>query len=204
VIRIDRSRATTADFETTWRAMQAFTAARTAETPDEIWLCQHPPVFTLGLAGKPEHLLRDIGIPVVKIDRGGQITYHGPGQLVAYLLLDLKRRNLGVKALVNRIEQALIDLLAEYDIAAERRPGAPGVYVGDAKIAALGLKIRNGCCYHGLSLNVDMDLTPFSAINPCGYEGLAVTQLSAFRPTVDILAVGRDLAAVLEWQLSRT
>jgi lipoyl(octanoyl) transferase len=204
VIRVDRSRATTADFETTWREMQAFTAARTPGTPDEIWLCQHPPVFTQGLAGKPEHLLRDIGIPVVKIDRGGQITYHGPGQLVAYLLLDLKRRNLGVKALVNRIEQALIDLLAEYHIDASRRPGAPGVYVGEAKIAALGLKIKNGCCYHGLSLNIDMDLSPFSAINPCGYEGLAVTQLSDLCDQVTIGSierVGDRLVAQLERQL---
>jgi lipoyl(octanoyl) transferase len=181
--------------------MQEFTAKRGPDTPDEIWLCQHPPVFTQGLAGKPEHLLRDIGIPVVKIDRGGQITYHGPGQLVAYLLLDLKRRNLGVKVLVNRIEQALIDLLAEYDIAAKRRPGAPGVYVNDAKIAALGLKIKNGCCYHGLSLNIDMDLSPFSAINPCGYEGLAVTQLSALCEERSIERVGDRLVAQLERQL---
>ncbi len=201
MIRVDRSRVTTADFETTWREMQAFTAARTPETPDEIWLCQHPPVFTQGLAGKPEHLLRDIGIPVVKIDRGGQITYHGPGQLVAYLLLDLKRRNLGVKALVNRIEQALIDLLGEYHIDASRRPGAPGVYVGEAKIAALGLKIRNGCCYHGLSLNIDMDLSPFSAINPCGYEGLAVTQVSDLCAERSIERVGDRLVAQLERQL---
>jgi lipoyl(octanoyl) transferase len=201
VIRVDRSRTTTADFQKTWREMQAFTAARTPETPDEIWLCQHPPVFTQGLAGKPEHLLRDIGIPVVKIDRGGQITYHGPGQLVAYLLLDLKRRNLGVKALVHRIEQALIDLLAEYGIAAARRPGAPGVYVGDAKIAALGLKIKNGCCYHGLALNVAMDLAPFSAINPCGYEGLAVTQLSELCGEANIDRVGDRLVAHLEKQL---
>jgi lipoyl(octanoyl) transferase len=201
VIRVDRSRATTADFVTTWREMQAFTAARTAETPDEIWLCQHPPVFTQGLAGKPEHLLRDIGIPVVKIDRGGQITYHGPGQLVAYLLLDLKRRNLGVKALVHSVEQALIDLLGEYDIEAVRRPGAPGVYVGDAKIAALGLKIKNGCSYHGLSLNVAMDLAPFSAINPCGYEGLAVTQISAFCAAPSIDAVAQALTRHLQSQL---
>jgi lipoyl(octanoyl) transferase len=187
-----------ADYEPTWRAMQAFTAARTPETPDELWLCQHPPVFTQGLAGKPEHLLRDIGIPVVKIDRGGQITYHGPGQLVAYLLLELKRRNLGVKALVNRIEQALIDLLGEYGIAAERRPGAPGVYVGAAKIAALGLKIKNGCCYHGLSLNVAMDLAPFAAINPCGYEGLAVTQVAELCGVSDIDRVGDRLIAQLE------
>lgn len=201
MIHVDRSRTTTADFQKTWREMQAFTAARTPDTPDEIWLCQHPPVFTQGLAGKPEHLLRDIGIPVVKIDRGGQITYHGPGQLVAYLLIDLKRRNLGVKALVHRIEQALIDLLADYGIEAARRPGAPGVYVGEAKIAALGLKIKNGCSYHGLSLNVAMDLSPFAAINPCGYEGLAVTQLSELCGETDIDRVGDRLVAQLEKHL---
>ena len=181
--------------------MQAFTAVRTAETPDELWLCQHPPVFTQGLAGKPEHLLRDIGIPVVKIDRGGQITYHGPGQVVCYLLLDLKRRGLSVKTLVNRMEQAVIDLLAGYGIAADRRVGAPGVYVGDAKIAALGLKVKQGCCYHGLSLNVAMDLMPFSAINPCGYAGLAVTQLISLVPDVDRESVGVKLAAQLQRQL---
>jgi len=194
-------RLATADYLRTWRDMQAFTAARGDETEDEIWLCEHPPVFTQGLAGKPEHLLRDIGIPVVKIDRGGQITYHGPGQLVVYLLLDLKRRNLGVKGLVHRIEQALIDLLGEYGIAAVRRPGAPGVYVGEAKIAALGLKIRNGCCYHGLSLNVAMDLAPFAAINPCGYEGLAVTQLSELCAENSVDRVGDRLVAQLERQL---
>jgi lipoyl(octanoyl) transferase len=194
-------RLATADYLRTWRDMQAFTAARGDETDDEIWLCQHPPVFTQGLAGKPEHLLRDIGVPVVKIDRGGQITYHGPGQLVAYLLLDLKRRNLGVKALVHRIEQALIDLLAEYGVEAARRPSAPGVYVGDAKIAALGLKIKNGCCYHGLSLNVAMDLAPFATINPCGYEGLAVTQLCDLCEERSIERVGDRLVAQLERQL---
>jgi lipoyl(octanoyl) transferase len=181
--------------------MQDFTGARTPDTPDEIWLCQHPPVFTQGLAGKSEHLLRDIGVPVMKIDRGGQITYHGPGQLVAYLLLDLKRRNLTVTALVNRVEQAVIDLLAGYGIEGKRRTGAPGVYVGGAKIAALGLKIRNGCSYHGVSLNVAMDLAPFSAINPCGYEGLAVTQLSELCGESDIDRVGDRLVAQLERQL---
>ena len=160
----------------TWQAMQDFTATRGPLTPDEIWLLEHPPVYTLGLAGKPEHLLRATDIPVVKIDRGGQITYHGPGQIVVYLLLDLKRRHLGVKELVRCVEQAVIDLLAGYGAQAERRDKAPGVYVGNAKIAALGLRIKNGCCYHGLCLNVDMDLSPYAAINPCGYEGLAVTQ----------------------------
>lgn len=186
------------DYESTWRAMRDFTSGRSAETADEIWLCQHPPVFTQGLAGKPEHLLRDIGIPVVKIDRGGQITYHGPGQLVAYLLLDLKRRGLTVKGLVNRMEQAVIDLLADYGIAAGRREGAPGVYVGAAKIAALGLKIKNGCSYHGLSLNVAMDLGPFAAINPCGYEGLAVAQLAELCGETAIDRVGDKLVAHLQ------
>lgn len=181
--------------------MQAFTARRDATTSDELWLCEHPPVFTLGLAGKPEHLLRDIGIPLVKIDRGGQITYHGPGQLVCYLLLDLKRRGLTVKTLVNRIEQAVIDLLIEYGVAAGRLAGAPGVYVGGAKIAALGLRIKNGCCYHGLALNMDMDLSPFLAINPCGYAGMAVTQLSAFAPGADLEKVGVKLIAQLENKL---
>jgi len=178
--------------------MQAFTAQRTADTPDELWLCEHPPVFTQGLAGKPEHLLRNIGIPVVKIDRGGQITYHGPGQLVCYLLLDLKRRGLTVKTLVNRMEQAVIDLLGEYGVAAERLAGAPGVYVDGAKIAALGLKVRRNCCYHGLALNVAMDLSPFAAINPCGYAGMAVTQLAAFNPDADMETVSAKLAAQLQ------
>jgi len=165
-------------YEPTWRAMQEFTAQRGADTPDELWLLQHPPVYTLGIAGKAEHLPRaDNGIPVVKIDRGGQITYHGPGQVVIYLLLDMRRRGLSVRPLVRLMERAVIDLLAEHGITAQGRVAAPGVYVGEAKIAALGLRIKNGCCYHGLALNVDMDLSPFHAINPCGYAGLEVTQL---------------------------
>lgn len=164
------------EYEPTWRAMQRFTAERSADTPDELWLLQHPPTYTLGQAGKPEHLLHTTDIPVVKIDRGGQITYHGPGQIVAYLLLDLRRWHLNVRELVCLMEQAVIDLLAEYGVTAHGRRDAPGVYVGEAKIAALGLKIKNGCCYHGLSFNVDMDLTPFAHINPCGYQGLRVTQ----------------------------
>jgi lipoyl(octanoyl) transferase len=164
------------DYEPTWRAMQRFTAERTADTVDEIWLVQHPPTYTQGQAGKPEHLLHQTSIPVVKIDRGGQITYHGPGQIVAYLLLDLRRWKINVRELVRLMEQAVIDLLAEYGVKANGREDAPGVYVGDAKIAALGLKIKNSCSYHGLSFNVDMDLSPFDNINPCGYEGLRVTQ----------------------------
>jgi lipoyl(octanoyl) transferase len=185
-------------YEPTWRAMQAFTVQRTVDTPDELWLCEHPPVFTLGLAGKPEHLLHDIGIPVVKIDRGGQITYHGPGQIVCYLLLDLKRRGLTIMTLVNRMELAVIDLLASYGVVAERRAGAPGVYVDGAKIAALGLKVKNNCCYHGLALNIAMDLAPFAAINPCGYAGMAVTQLSVFDPHADMETVSAKLTAQLQ------
>lgn len=163
-------------YEPVWRAMQQFTAQRTANTPDEIWLLQHPPTYTQGQAGKPQHLLDPGGIPVIRIDRGGQITYHGPGQLIAYLLLDLRRWHLNVRQLVRLMEQAVIELLAEQGIAAASRSDAPGVYVEGAKIAALGLKIRQGCCYHGLAFNVDMDLAPFAGINPCGYARLPVTQ----------------------------
>ena len=164
------------EYEPTWQAMKQFTVQRNATTCDEIWLLQHPPVYTQGLAGKPEHLLRASSIPVVKIDRGGQITYHGPGQIIAYLLLDMRRWKLNVRELIRLMEQAVIDLLAQYGVAAKGREGAPGVYVSDAKIASLGLKIKNGCCYHGLAFNVDMNLTPFANINPCGYAGLRVTQ----------------------------
>ncbi|MGA0023787.1 MAG: lipoyl(octanoyl) transferase LipB [Burkholderiales bacterium] len=157
--------------------MREFTLTRSAATPDELWLLEHPPVYTVGIAGKSEHWPRvDNGIPVVRVDRGGQITYHGPGQLVAYLLLDLKRRGLTIRPLVRRMEQAVIRLLAEYGVAAQGRPEAPGVYVDGAKIAALGLRVKNGCCYHGLALNVDVDLAPFAAINPCGYPGIEVTR----------------------------
>ena len=193
------------DYAATFAAMQEFTASRGDDAPDEIWLSEHPSVFTQGLSGRPEHLLKDIGIPVVQVDRGGQITYHGPGQVVAYLLLDLRRRNLTVRGLVQRIEQAVIDLLAYRGVAAARLAGAPGVYVDHAKIAALGLRIRHGCSYHGVSLNVDMDLAPYSAINPCGYEGMAVTQLRAYLPQWrgggEIPIVGQALAAQLARQL---
>ena len=192
-----------ADYEPTWRRMQSFTAARGADTPDEIWLLEHPPVYTLGIAGKAEHLPRvDNGIPVVRIDRGGQITYHGPGQLVAYLLLDMRRRGLSVRPLVRRMEQAVIDLLAQYGIAARGDEAAPGVYVGAAKIAALGLRIKHGCCYHGLALNVDMDLSPFQDINPCGYRGLPVTQLRDHDIADAMEEVARKLAARLLHVLS--
>ena len=191
------------EYEPTWQAMLEFTTSRTAETPDEIWIVEHPPVFTLGQAGKPEHLLIDIGIPVVKIDRGGQITYHGPGQVVIYLLLDLTRLKIKVRELVTAIEQALIDFLASQGVAAERRAGAPGVYVGAAKIAALGLKIKNGCSYHGLALNVDMDLHPFTAINPCGYAGLKVVQTKDFNIPLTAQQAGEQLTQYLLRQLDR-
>ena len=158
--------------------MRRFNEGRGADTVDEIWLLQHEPVFTLGLAGRREHLLRPGAVPVRQTDRGGQVTYHGPGQIVVYTLLDLRRRNLPIKRFVSLLEQAVIDLLRRYGIAGQRRAGAPGVYVGGAKIAALGVRVRKGCCYHGLALNVDMDLAPFQAINPCGYPGLPVTQLA--------------------------
>jgi lipoyl(octanoyl) transferase len=164
------------EYEPTWRAMQAFTAQRSPDTPDELWLLEHPPVYTQGQAGKPEHLIAATDIPVIPIDRGGQITYHGPGQVVAYVLVDLRRRGYGIRELVTRMEQAVIDLLAIQGVTAARLAGAPGVYVGGAKIAALGLRVKHGCTYHGLALNVAMDLSPFGAINPCGYAGMRVTQ----------------------------
>ena len=170
-------------YEPTWRAMQDFTTQRDASTPDELWLVEHPPVYTLGQAGKAEHLLHVTDIPLVKIDRGGQITYHGPGQVVGYLLLDLHRRSLKVREMVHLLEQALIDCIADYGLDARRKDGAPGVYIDGAKVAALGLRVKNGCSYHGLSLNVDMDLTPFTWINPCGYSGLQTIQLKDFGVT---------------------
>lgn len=185
------------EYQPTWEAMRQFTAARTADTPDEIWLLEHPPVYTMGLNGKPEHLPAATHIPVVKIDRGGQITYHGPGQLVAYLLVDLKRRGYGVREMVTRMEQAVIELLAAYGIEAQGRRDAPGVYVQGAKIAALGLRIKQGRSYHGLSLNVDMDLAPFRAINPCGYPGLEVTQTKDLGIADDMETIGEKLAETL-------
>jgi len=198
-------------YDASFDAMRAFTSARTPDTPDELWLVEHQPVFTQGLAGKPEHLLvADTGIALVKTDRGGQITYHGPGQVVAYLLLDVRRRKLMVRELVTLIEQAVIDTLAAYNLAGERHAGAPGIYVAagagptpaphaGAKIAALGLKIRNGCSYHGVSLNVAMDLRPFLAINPCGYAGLETVDMA----TLGVAASWRDVAAALAANLIR-
>ena len=180
-------------------AMRVFTAERGADTPDEIWLLQHPPVYTLGQAGKPEHLLQNpAAIPLVHIDRGGQITYHGPGQLVAYLLLDLHRRRLKVRELVHLMEQAIIDTLAGYGLHAERKDGAPGVYVAGDKIAALGLRVRNGCSYHGLAINVDADLAPFGWINPCGYEGLKTIRMRDFGIEASVEEVGEVLLAHLQ------
>ena len=164
-------------YELIWQQMLEFTLNRTPSSIDELWVLQHEPVFTLGQAGKPEHILNAHDIPIVKSDRGGQVTYHGPGQLVIYLLIDVRRNKLGIRQLVDLIENSIISLLSSYDISGETRPRAPGVYVDDKKIAALGLRIKQGCSYHGLSFNIDMDLTPFTYINPCGYAGLETTQL---------------------------
>jgi lipoyl(octanoyl) transferase len=188
-----------ADYQQVFDAMREFTDARDQDTPDELWLLQHPRVFTQGQAGKAEHVLAPGDIPVIQVDRGGQVTYHGPGQWVIYLLVDLKRRNLGVRALVTLIEESIVELLREYGIEAAARPDAPGVYVGGDKIASLGLRVRRGCSYHGLSLNVNMDLEPFQRINPCGYEGLQVTSMARLSPhsELDMDAIGRRLLAIL-------
>ncbi len=184
-------------YEPTWRAMQAFNAGRDEQARDQVWLLEHPPVFTLGLAGRVEHVHAAGDIPVVRTDRGGQVTYHGPGQAVAYTLLDLRRLRLGPRALVNRIEQAAIDVLAAHGVEGARRAGMPGVYVGAGKIAAIGLRIARGCSYHGLALNVDMDLEPFARIDPCGYPGLAATSLARLGLRVSIESVQRQLAESL-------
>lgn len=193
-----------ADYQPTFDAMRKFTARRSEDTPDEIWLLQHPPTFTQGRNGKPEHLLKVGDTPLVQIDRGGQITYHGPGQLVVYLLLDLRRLKIGVRQLVTVMEQAVIALLADYGIKAHARPDAPGVYVDGAKLAALGLRVKNGCCYHGLSLNVDMDLSPFERINPCGHPDMAVTDLRHLGINDGLEQLGERLAEGLQQQLSTT
>jgi len=187
----------------TLEAMQAFTDSRDAQTPDELWLLQHPRVFTQGQAGKAEHVLAPADIPVIQVDRGGQVTYHGPGQWVLYLLVDLRRSKLGVRDLVTLIERSIVHLLAEYAIAGKPRADAPGVYVDGDKIAALGLRVRHGCSYHGLSLNVDMDLEPFQRINPCGHKGLQVTSMASLLPqaTLDVEAIGRRLLEIVAQQL---
>lgn len=171
------------DYQVSYQAMSSFTAVRSLSAVDEIWCLQHPPVYTLGLAGRREHILDAGQIPVVNSDRGGQVTYHGPGQLVIYLLLDLRRRKIGIKDYVHLLEQSLIDYLRHIGLSAARRVGAPGVYIDGRKIAALGIRVRRGCCYHGLALNVNMDIRPFQGINPCGYPELEVVQLIDFRQT---------------------
>jgi lipoyl(octanoyl) transferase len=189
-------------YEPVWRAMQAYTADRDADSADEIWLLQHQPVFTLGRNAKPEHLLATGDIPVIQVDRGGQVTYHGPGQLVAYLLIDLRRRHMGVRDIVSAMENAVIGVLADYGLEAAARPDAPGVYVDGAKIAALGLRVRQGRSYHGLSLNLDMELEPFGRINPCGYAGMPVTQLSELLGTLDWTEVEKRLLRQLQKHLN--
>lgn len=196
-------------YEPCFAQMQAFTNARTAATPDELWVVEHPSVYTLGLAGDPKHLLHATDIPVIRVDRGGQITYHGPGQIVVYLLLDLRRRRLFVRELVKQMEQALIDTLHTYGLHAQRKTGAPGVYVevnGElAKIAALGIKVRNQCTYHGLALNVAMDLTPFDHINPCGYAGLRTLDLRSLQlDSTTLPEVTERLLHALQTQLAST
>lgn len=180
-------------YEPVWQAMKAFTDTRDEHTQDEVWVLEHQRVFTQGQAGKPEHLLFTGDIPVVQADRGGQVTYHGPGQITAYILADLKRLNLGPRSLVDAIESSLVKLLAQYDIQAYPKADAPGVYVGQSKIASLGLRIRKGYSFHGLALNVDMDLEPFSRINPCGYAGMNMTHMAEFTPKPDIKVVGQKL-----------
>jgi lipoyl(octanoyl) transferase len=192
------------DYLPTLEAMREFTDLRGSDTPDALWLLEHPPVFTLGQAGREEHLLDPGPIPVIKADRGGQVTYHGPGQLVVYVLLDLRRAGLGIKRLVGLLEQAVIDLLATLEVTAERRADAPGVYVEGAKVAALGLRIRNGCSYHGLALNVNLDLDPFGRINPCGYPGLAVTRLSDLVAGVSMPEIEAGLVRSLAASLRMT
>ena len=184
-----------------WQCMQQFTDERSKNTTDELWVLEHPPVFTQGQAGKAEHVLAPGDIPVVSADRGGQVTYHGPGQLVVYCLLDIERLGIGVRQLVTHIEQAIVALLQGYSVNSEARQAAPGVYVGDAKIASLGLRVRKGCSFHGLSFNVDMDLEPFTRINPCGYEGLSVTQLADHVSFPSVDSVGEKMVAQLVTQL---
>ena len=185
------------EYEPTWRAMEKFTLERGPGTPDEIWFLEHLPVFTLGLAGKMEHVLAPGDIPVVHIDRGGQVTYHGPGQLVVYPLIDLRRRKLGVRELVEALENSVIDTLAGYGIDAKGRRDAPGVYVDARKVCSIGIRVRRGCSYHGIAFNVDMDLSPFQRINPCGYAGLEMTQVSALGGPADVREVAEDLTPAL-------
>ena len=192
------------DYTPTWQAMREFTHTRTATTPDEFWLLEHPPVYTLGQAGRPEHILAAGDIPIVYSDRGGQVTYHGPGQLILYCLLDLRRQRLGIKALVSLLEQTVIDTLASVGIAAYADPKAPGVYVAGRKLAALGLRVSHGCSYHGLALNVANDLTPFAGINPCGYAGLRPTSLAELGLDWRLRDTGEHLSNLLAQHLDRS
>ena len=191
------------DFERTWRAMQAFTLSRNDQTPDELWFTQHPPIYTMGLNRKEMRLPSRVDIPLLNIDRGGKITYHGPGQVVIYVLIDLKRRKLNVRQLVSLIENSIIDLLAKQQISANARADAPGVYVNNKKIAALGLRLKNNCCYHGLSLNVSMDLAPFQAIDPCGYVGLEVTQTQNLGIPFNVDEAGNALLKIITEKLAK-
>jgi len=193
------------DYQPTLDAMRHFTDTRSADSPDELWLLQHPPVFTQGQAGKAEHVLAPGDIPVIQVDRGGQVTYHGPGQWIMYLMVDMRRRKIGVRDLVTLIEVGIVELLAEYGIRAAAKPAAPGVYVDEEKIAALGLRVRRGCSYHGLALNVDMDLEPFGRINPCGYVGLQVTSMAQQQPGValDVDAIGKRLLRIVAERLQQ-
>jgi len=188
-------------YEQVWQSMQLFTDQRSDATRDELWMLQHPPVYTLGKNGKPEHILHPRDIPIIQSDRGGQVTYHGPGQIIVYTLLDLSRMKIGVRELVTRIENSIIKLLGDYGVRANARKDAPGVYVDGRKIAALGLRVRKGRSFHGLALNVDMNLGPFSRINPCGYQGLEVTQLSALADITDFNDVEQQLLSHLKRQL---
>jgi lipoyl(octanoyl) transferase len=191
-----------AEYEPTWRAMQAFTAARGPASEDELWILEHPPIFTLGVSGKQSHVLAPGDIPVLAVDRGGQVTYHGPGQIVAYVLVDLRRRGIGVRRMISVLENTAIRVLANHGIAAHARREAPGVYVGEAKIAALGLRVRRGCTYHGLAFNVAMELEPFLRINPCGYAGLRVTDLREQGVELPLDAAGQLVAQALAHELS--
>ena len=189
------------DYQHVWKDMQDFTLARTADTQDELWIVEHPSVYTLGRNGKEEHILQETDIPIIKVDRGGQVTYHGPGQLVVYFLLDLHRRKLGIRQLVTLIENCIIELLSEFRITANSDKEAPGVYVDGRKIAALGLRVSKGCTTHGLSLNIDMDLLPFNLINPCGYKGLEVTQCKTLGIEEDFSTLSKKLVSLVEKNL---
>ena len=201
--RINCKKLGQSDYQTVWDDMQRFTNERTIDTPDEIWLLEHMPVFTQGLAGKAEHILFPGNIPVIHVDRGGQVTYHGPGQLVAYILVNIKRRQMSVRQLVTCIENAVIDVLQRYNIQAETRKDAPGVYVDGAKIASLGLRIRRGCSYHGLSFNIAMDITPFKRINPCGMKDLPIAQLQDFVPGISVAKILPQVEQALLSQMNQ-